>query len=450
MSPQFPPIIPERSSSKHALEIASDLLKKRSIEKEIQEARKSIKVKGSFDANYWVGYKEVTDLELKRHELHRKISCNQFIVEGRPQNKWEDEPKAKILQEEKSALEIKQRVLKEQIERLSYPSSDKDRRHREWIMQMLTLMPVSKGGLGLGDEIGQGRRESAEQSSFRARLELQCNSKHPDEDYDEQWCPILGQWVPEASIRAAHIFPYAAGKIAMQEMFGGDENDADELMEPENGLMVSLEAEKKIATGLILIVPDVPDNATVDQLDAWTKMEPKEYKLRVLNPNHEEMRKILPPYVPATQPGRKRRVWGELDGQSVHFRGRHRPRARYLYWQFAVGLLRQALQSNHRQSNPVAKEFGKKYWGNAGSYIKRCHLRGFAEHLGHTIEWDNSTDAYMKDEDQPSPGGLILGLEQIRASRKSSNPRWETEEEIEDDTDDEDDDEKFEDGEYGG
>ena len=78
MSQPWQPPIPDRTSSKRAFEqsIESDSHQKQSIEKEINRQRKKIKAKGSFDAQYWAGYKQVAELELRRFELVRKFSVN--------------------------------------------------------------------------------------------------------------------------------------------------------------------------------------------------------------------------------------------------------------------------------------------------------------------------------------------------------------------------------------
>lgn len=69
---------------------------------------------------------------------------------------------------------------------------------------------------------------------------------------------------------------------------------------------------------------------------------------------------------PLHEPSRSRRSWWELDGQKVDFRNNHRPRARYLYWQFAVALPRKAYRGKHTEVSPITSEFGKGFWGTAG------------------------------------------------------------------------------------
>ena len=441
--PGHPPI-PDRTSSKRAFEqsIESDSQQKQIIDKEIQSRRKKIKARGSFDAKYWAEHKEVNELELQRHELVRKISFHQFLKSGGQEADWDTEDKAMTLREEENSLVIKDRVLREHVERMTFPHNDTDRVHRKWLMEMLTSIPAHKGGIGMGDIVGQGPRDNTVQSSFRSKLQIAYNSRHPAEEVEEHWCPIIGSWVHEDLIRAAHIFPYSAGQTAMDELFGRDANDREELFEPENGIMMSVDAEKRIANGCIVLVPDVPNDATAMVYDEWTRAKIKSYKLRVLQPTDKSMKAALPGM--NEEHGKDRRYWHELDGQQVKFRSDFRPRVRYLYWQFAVSLLRKAWQTQHRENNPLTEEFGKQFWGTRGRWIKKKHLLGFAEYLGHAVEWENLMEAAMEPDNEedkrPDAGGVIVACNQLREVRRNTAKGWEHEEEEEgeDDYDDED------------
>lgn len=443
--PRHPPI-PDRTSSKRAFDqsIESDSQQKQIIEKEIQSRRKKIKAKGSFDAAYWAGHKEVAELQLQRYELVRKISFNQFLSSGGEETDWDNDDKAMTLREEANELKIKDRVLKEHIERMSFPHTSTARVHRKWLMEMLTSMPIHKGGLGMGDTVGQGPRDNSAQSSFRSKLQIVYNSRHPDEEIEEQWCPITGSWVHENTIRAAHIFPYSAGQTAMDELFGRDANDREELFEAENGMMMSVDAEKRIANGCLVLVPDVPNDATAMVYDEWTKANIKNYKLRVLQPNDKSMRTALPGSRANEESGKDRRHWHELNGQKVTFRSDFRPRARYLYWQFAVSLMRKALQTQHRENNPLTEEFGKQFWGTRGRWIKQKHLLGFAEYLGHAVQWENLMEAAIEPDNEedmrPDAGGVIVACNQLREVRRRIAKGWKDDEEIDSDDDDDDED----------
>ena len=198
-------------------------------------------------------------------------------------------------------------------------------------------------------------------------------------------------------------------------------------------------AEKRIENGWMVLVPDVPADATTAQLDTWSKAKVKEYKLRVLCPETANMKK----YLDITEA----RVGNDLDGQRVQFESDHRPRARYLYWQFAIAFLRKALQSDHKKNNPVAAELGKRYWGTGGPWIRRKYLLAFAEYLGHEVGWENLLEAAAEleenDDNRPDPGGLVVAVEQIRRTRRKLDKGWGAYGE-EDQDEDEDEDEEEE------
>ena len=147
MSLSGPPAIPIRSSSKRALDqdIENDLGEKRRLEKEIQVSRKRIKAKGSFDATYWAGHKEVAGLELERHQLVRSISLQQFLIQGGKEEAWGQEDQAKALREEEKVLEMKNRLLTEHVEKMTFPHTDETRQHQQWVMELLTSIPYTRG-----------------------------------------------------------------------------------------------------------------------------------------------------------------------------------------------------------------------------------------------------------------------------------------------------------------
>ena len=453
MSSSGPPTIPIRSSSKRALDqdIEHNLGKKRRLDRAIQASRKKIKARGSFDATYWAGHKEAAGLELDRHQLLRSISFQHFLKQGGDEQTWDKEDKAKTLREEEKALELKNRILAEHVARMTFPQDDETKQHRQWVMELLTSAPIHKGGLGAGGIAGQGPRDTSAQSNFRKKLEFACNSKHPNDKHDLYWCPITSAWVPAYGIRAAHIFPYSCGQIAMDQLFGRDDENREELFEPENGMMMCVDAEKRIENGWMVLVPDVPDDATTAQLNAWSNAKLKEYKLRVLCPEKADMKRWLD--ISETS------NWNDLDGQRVQFNSDHRPRARYLYWQFAVALLRKAWQMVHRTNNPIIPGLGKQYWGGGGPWIKRKYLSAFTEYLGHEVDWENLLEAAAepeKEEDnEPDPGGLVVAVEQIRKTSLKLAKGWYEEEHEEgegegaeeDDDDEDDEDEDYDEGE---
>lgn len=60
---------------------------------------------------------------------------------------------------------------------------------------------------------------------------------------------------------------------------------------------------------------------------------PKRYKVRVLDKDHELLEREIPGSDPKME-------WAGLDGHELQFRSEHRPRARYLNYEFCVSMLR--------------------------------------------------------------------------------------------------------------
>ena len=48
----------------------------------------------------------------------------------------------------------------------------------------------------------------------------------------------------------------------MDQLFGGEDNDREELFEPENEIMMCADAEKRIENGWMVLVPDVQTDTT--------------------------------------------------------------------------------------------------------------------------------------------------------------------------------------------
>lgn len=72
---------------------------------------------------------------------------NHFVMDGGDDEAWSIEDKARTLREEQNSLELKNTLLQEHVERMTFPGGDKAKTHRKWIMEMLISMPASKGGM---------------------------------------------------------------------------------------------------------------------------------------------------------------------------------------------------------------------------------------------------------------------------------------------------------------
>ncbi|KAL8920251.1 MAG: hypothetical protein Q9172_004579 [Xanthocarpia lactea] len=426
-TPIRPPQVPARTSSQQDIDRYNR--RRSDYDFEIWLAMSKVKVENSLDAHYWSIYKNVSDLELARHEFVRKISKVEFKQEGGKEEDWEGNQKAVMLRESKSSMEMRNKLIQAQMERLGFWGQEESQAHREWSMQLLLTQPSERGGLWLTKQhIGGRLRDTSDQSNFRAALIQLCNSEHPAVHNDRLWCPIVGAYLDEKNVVAVQIFPYAGGQTAMTELFSRPDGK-DELMAPQNGLLINSYAEWYLANGWMTIVPDLSANATNGEVDAWTKADIKEYKIRVLDADNPKMKTWLPVGAPPHHTGRERHWW-ELDGQKLEFKSDFRPRARYLYWSFAVALLRHSYQRKHSEHNPIEEQINKRFWGTGGPWIRRKYLRAFVEHLGHDINWENIMEAATEDEgEEADPAGLLEADKQIAIVRDRIERGWPTEEE---------------------
>ena len=223
--------------------------------------------------------------------------------------------------------------------------------------------------------------------------------------------------------------------VAIDEFYGREVEKVEELNEIQNGLMLSIYAEKRLEDGDVVLVPDVKDAASQDEIDAWSRSEPKEYKIRVISPKAKGMDRAHPGYIDPKE------TWNNLDGKRVHFSSDHRPCSRYLYWQYCEAVLRQSWKEKDIKAKDVLmRERGKKLWGTKGPCIKKRTLLAIVEQLGHDYEalMENAI-VESKEDDNPesNPSALQLASAEIRRShckyRKGENGEDEDEDEESDD-----------------
>jgi len=306
----------------------------------------------------------------------------------------------------------------------------------------MQLYTSSSKGFNVPQQLsGMGKRDTSQQSNFRAALEKAYNSIHPNPSAKSVWCPISREYLDTKLTHAAHIFPYAHGQLAMDSIFTRENHGQPELMSIHNGMLISETAEKRIDSGNILIVPDVEDDSSKQQIDAWVRSEPKGYKIRVLNPNAKGMNDFHPGGM------RTEETWNDLDGKQLEFKSNFRPRARYLYWQYVVTMVRKAhAAQGGGQRETAGKELGKRFWGTHGRYMRRGNLRGLANELGHDYEHllEDAMEPQTPADDQPNPTLVVAANNTIIANLRPKNPEDdddgnEEDSDEEDDSDDEDD-----------
>lgn len=175
---------------------------------------------------------------------------------------------------------------------------------------------------------------------------------------------------------------------------------------------------------------NVKDAASQGETDAWSESEPKEYKIRVMNPKAKGMDWAHLAYIPPSRTWndldrKKVETWNDLDGKKVQFSSDHRPRTRYLYWQYCKAVLRQSWKEKGTNAKDVlVPEQGKNPWGSKDPYIKKRMLLAFVEQLGHDHDALIENAIVECEEDnipESDPSALLLASVEIRKSHRKYN-----------------------------
>jgi HNH endonuclease len=381
----------------------------------------SLKPQASFSSAYWIQNAEAAMASKKAAKLQKRIS-RRYHRENGIEGEFRQSEKAIRLREQLHALAADEELFRKQAEVVSTGDLDKTKRRA-----FIELYTTSKMGLGINDT-GRGRRDTSDQSNFRAACIKAYNASDPDPTTKLLWCPVTKSWVPKDLTNAAHIFAYAHGQTMMNSVFGIMEEP--ELFSPRNGMIVSQLVEKKFDKGFMAIVPRLPDNPTQSEIAEWNLSEPKEYKVRILDPESPEAGEVIRPD--------PRLTWKDLDGTPVEFKSAFRPRARYLYFHYCIQILRRAWRAERKAAEQMKKEFGKGYWGTIGPYLPKCHLQALVDELGHGYEelLEGGVDDQATASDVNGDVVVALGSNQVKASRE------EGEDEESDSDDEESDDEQ--------
>ena len=280
------------------------------------------------------------------------------------------------------------------------------------------------------------KRQKRLRAQFKEEVIEDMEKAHPDEDLSEwRWCPIVQEYCPELSMRAGHLFPAGATQDTMDAIFGPQEQDMwrdkgatsqlnvkGELFRACNGIYWSKAAVDRFGKGYFVIVPDLDAHCTEAQARAWQESSVKEYRIRVMRPDVLDMQQSLSPY--------NRTRWYEIDNKRVEWGSpTFRPRARYLYWTYPVALLRNVHDKGEGKgakggqqgvATSIAQgQIGRRYWGNAGAYMKKSMLIGFLEELGHAYD-EELMEAVMDSESENEPAKLAVFAYHSRNSNSVS------------------------------
>ncbi|KAJ9318384.1 hypothetical protein DTO271D3_1046 [Paecilomyces variotii] len=339
---------------------------KEKLDKDAKLARKKLKAKGSFDGDFWTSAADVEEMYLRKTRVASEISLSKF--KG-PDSAWAKSEEARSLFEQIRAQEYRVRSFSAQSKALSL--DDPKRTLRGSFMKFFTTSTL---GLGIQEGSGAGKRDSTIQSSFRSRLLEKYESLDDTGEY--AWCPILHKFIAKENTTAAHLFSYKHGQVSMDAIFG--KQSSPELFSEKNGLIISTVIEKVLDTGVLVIVPDLPDKPTQKVLTRWLNQDIRDFKIRIIDREWSK----LDHGIEEKDSGIK---WRDLDNRKLKFIGKFRPAARYLYFHYCLQVLRRAWRAGPGQhaAFTLKDELGKPIWATPGRYIPRNMLLAFVEELGH-------------------------------------------------------------------
>jgi hypothetical protein len=371
------------------------ILKKRKHEltADLKTARKPWRAHGSFDLKFWSQAVKIEKINLERSEVDRKISRGSF--EGL-EDEWEKTDEAKRIFEKIQAQEQTRKICEDRVAKLQ--NAPPRRSLRASFMKLFT---TSTMGMAIKDT-GAGSRDTSEQAKFRGTLIEVHEAKHPTEPW--LWDPIMGDYIQEEDVQAAHLFPYMNGQDTMDAIFG--KKRPPELFSPRNGLLLCKRLERYFDAGKFVIVPDVEfqGNGVVSAVKNWLEAEPREYHVRVIDPDWEKIGETVYRQSPNL-------TYGQLHSRRLKFISDFRPAARYLYFHYCVQVLRMCWQHSSRGKSSQAAailqaERGKPFWGTAGRYLPRNMLLALVEEMGdeYTFIMDGATGSRADDDK------LLLGL----------------------------------------
>ena len=361
--------------------------------------RKQLELDPSFDASYWTARQQIAEKEIQATLLSKQISIanmNDKTKDNNTKDFLESEAGQRLILLERSLM-LDSKIYGAQAEKTR--SKAEKFNFRRPYLQVSTMGAES----GLSSiKHSRRQRDKSLQSAFRSDLILQMGSDHPELDRpDDLWCPVTHMYWPLEATVASDFFPSRCGEATMDAIFGGRPSDSgghSDLFKAENGILWSIGAEKRFQEGHFVIVPDIPThhpNPTQQQeVENWEASDPKEYKIRVLDPTHTLMTaKFLMTDT----------TWADLDGQRLHFKTDFRPRAQYLYFTYCAAMLRRWLMDKHREASSA------DIWGVPGRYMPKAMLMGFVEHMGR--EYEFLLKGAIEDDD-----GVVTGTMAIAAA----------------------------------
>ncbi|XDG05367.1 hypothetical protein ABKA04_004982 [Annulohypoxylon sp. FPYF3050] len=455
MSPNFSgpagPILTQ-TFSKRALEAwPTEKLstKKSDLSLQIKKRKKNLKLRSSFDSEYWSSHLEVLEMEKELHEYNSILAYREHEKGSNsklPYDEWLRSTDIGFeLSRKRRAIDLKLLVARSQIARLA---------KQHLILESWICLFFGAASHGL--------RDNQEQSRMRAEMMDKYHAENREEG--SVWEPVCGTWLRSEWVHATRLYP--SKSIAHADIIFG-KGAQDEIMTAMNGLFLCPDIEEILELGYIAIVPDVrletdsKEDPTTNletrrkSVKDWESTDPKEYKVVILDRNGLESRiRVMLKY---PQVYNIKSV-DDLDGRRLKFLTDFRPSARYMWWAFLNSVVNSSYRNKARRGIGVDKEveLANSYWGTRGRYVKRNQLLGFMEHLGQDIEGILSSSILEhgideeEGEETPNTAAVVVVADTTIGQASYNLSRLGIESSDEESDDDEKDEEEDDDPSIGG
>ncbi|KAI8947672.1 hypothetical protein F4801DRAFT_559942 [Xylaria longipes] len=173
------------------------------------------------------------------------------------------------------------------------------------------------------------------------------------------WCPISRRYQFVQSITAAHIVRYNVGELAAVHLFGPLDDSDGHIWSTRNGIPLCCGYESMLDDGKIAIVP------TKDGKDLMVVVLDEAERAKLSDPNN-----AMP-------------IGQALHGRTLKFLNDHRPAMRYLYFCFAMNLLRrQKFEVDGWWRDRIAHA-DTPFFPTPGKWVRETTLRKLAIRIGH-------------------------------------------------------------------
>ncbi|KAI1215128.1 uncharacterized protein F4807DRAFT_21831 [Annulohypoxylon truncatum] len=372
-----------------------------SLRYKAENARKKIKPSHSFDVKYWTAAADASNLSAQVHEMEMHLAIQRWKEEengGCDAEEWWTTPEAHRFVDQLKAFNYEKHQYLNQVAQLEQGGA---RRHASQ-----SMFTTSQIGLGV-DTPGVGKRPRSEQSKFKSSLIDFYNAATMDTRNPKVIRSVhdsaTGQETLMSTIRAVQLVPHSLGRDVLIALFGSDVKG--ELDAPYNGLLLDVDVKEAMDDGVIVVVPNLPDNPSTEEVALWEGTEPKNYRWRIMDPDADILNRPVEvaPEKPTVM------IMRDLDGKQLSFKNEMRPRARYLYFLFVVAQLRQAWRQEYRNdpSKVLAKQLGKGFWATKGRYLERSFLLALADEIGHDTKITENIPMAPGDDNDPDHTGVI-------------------------------------------